>query len=71
MVEAATKKTIEEKNGRLLTSHRYNRLPLLPSGPGGVNRSWSCKTCQCKDMKMKAYPTNSYAKKSNLTESDH
>jgi len=22
-------------------SHRYNRLPLLPSGPGGFSRSWS------------------------------
>jgi len=27
-----------KKNGRLLTSHRYNRLPLLPSGPGGVQQ---------------------------------
>ena len=26
------------------TSHRYNRLPLLPSGPGGFSRSWSCMT---------------------------
>jgi len=26
------------KNGKLLTSHRYNHLPLLPSGPGGVQR---------------------------------
>jgi len=26
------------KNGRLLTSHRYNRLPLLPSDPGGVQQ---------------------------------
>ncbi len=25
-----------------------NHLPLLPSGPGGVSRSWSCKTCRCK-----------------------
>jgi hypothetical protein len=28
----------EKKKGRLLTSHRYNRLPLLPSGPGGVQQ---------------------------------
>ena len=24
--------------GKLLASHRYNHLPLLPSGPGGVQR---------------------------------
>jgi hypothetical protein len=24
--------------GKLLISHRYNRLPLLPSGPGGVQQ---------------------------------
>jgi len=24
--------------GKLLISRRYNRLPLLPSGPGGVQR---------------------------------
>ena len=24
--------------GKLDTSHRYDRLPLLPSGPGGVQR---------------------------------
>ena len=27
-----------QKNARLLTSHRYNHLPLLPSGPGGVQQ---------------------------------
>ncbi len=27
-----------EKMGKLLTSHRYNRLPLLPSGPGGLQQ---------------------------------
>ena len=26
-----------------------NRLPLLRSHPGGVCRSWSCRTCRCKD----------------------
>lgn len=26
------------KKGKLNTSHRYNRLPLLPSGPGGVQQ---------------------------------
>ena len=27
-----------QKKGKLSTSHRYNLLPLLPSGPGGVQR---------------------------------
>jgi len=39
----------EKKNGKLLTSHRYDHLPLLPSGPGGFSRSWSYKTCRRKD----------------------
>jgi len=26
------------KKGRLITSHRYNRLSLLPSGPGEVEQ---------------------------------
>ena len=25
-----------QKKGKLDISHRYNRIPLLPSGPGGV-----------------------------------
>ena len=29
------------KKGKPDLSHRYNRLPLLPSGPGGLDRSWS------------------------------
>ena len=28
----------ENKKGRLLTSHRYNHLSLLPSGPGEVQQ---------------------------------
>jgi hypothetical protein len=28
----------EIKKGRLITSHRYNRLSLLPSGPGEVEQ---------------------------------
>lgn len=28
----------DKKNGKLLTSHRYNRLPLLHSCPGGVQQ---------------------------------
>jgi len=31
-------KKMQKKEGKLLTSHRYNRLPLLPSGPGGVQQ---------------------------------
>ena len=27
-----------KKKGKLLISHRYNLLPLLPSGPGGIHR---------------------------------
>ena len=27
---------IGTKKGKLDISHRYNRIPLLPSGPGGV-----------------------------------
>ena len=32
------------KKGKLLISHRYNRIPLLNSLPGGFYRSWSYKT---------------------------
>lgn len=28
---------------KVAASHRYNCLPLLPSGPGGFSRSWSCR----------------------------
>ena len=27
-----------KEQGKLNTSHRYNLLPLLPSGPGGIQR---------------------------------
>ena len=27
-----------KKKGKLDTSHRYDLLPLLPSGPGGIQR---------------------------------
>ena len=37
-----------KKNGKP-TSHRYNRLPLLPSGPGGVQRELVVPVCRCKD----------------------
>jgi len=29
-------------------SHRYDRLPLLPSGPGGVRQELVVLVCQCK-----------------------
>ncbi len=29
---------METKNGKLPTSHRYDRLPLLRSRPGGVQQ---------------------------------
>jgi hypothetical protein len=29
---------MEKKKGKLLISHRYNCLPLLPSDPGGVQQ---------------------------------
>jgi len=39
LVDLEIKQTYFQKNkGKLLTSHRYDRLPLLPSGPGGVQR---------------------------------
>ena len=27
-----------QKRGKLITSHRYNLVPLLPSDPGGIPR---------------------------------
>ena len=32
------------KKGELLTSHRYDHIPVLESSPGGFCRSWSYKT---------------------------
>jgi hypothetical protein len=34
------------------TSHRYNRLPLLPSDPGGVQQELVVLACQCKDTML-------------------
>ena len=33
------------------TSHRYNRLPLLPSGPEGVQQELVVPICRCKNNK--------------------
>lgn len=38
-------KVLKNKKGKLTTSHRYDRIPLLCSHPGGLNRSWLCRTC--------------------------
>ena len=35
------------------TSHRYNRLPLLPSDPGGVQQELVVPICQCKGRRSK------------------
>jgi len=34
----ANNNDLNKKKGRLITSHRYNRLSLLPSGPGEVEQ---------------------------------
>ena len=39
------------KNGKP-TSHRYNRLPLLPSGPGGIQQELVVPICRCKGKQM-------------------
>ena len=45
-----------KKRSKLLKTHRYNRLPLLPSDPGGVRRSWSNKTySECKSINVFAF----------------
>ena len=36
------------------TSHRYNRLPLLPSGPGGVQQELVVPICRSKDIESLA-----------------
>ena len=36
---------LKRRVGKLLTSRRYNQLPLLRSRPGGFEGSWPCKTC--------------------------
>jgi hypothetical protein len=39
----------EKKKMANRTSHRYNRLPLLPSDPGGVQQELVVPICRCKD----------------------
>ena len=38
---------LKRRVGKLLTSRRYNQLPLLRSRPGGFEGSWPCKTYPC------------------------
>ena len=38
LLEAKLVNYLKKKRGKLLASHRYNCLPLLPSGPGGVQQ---------------------------------
>jgi len=48
---------IYEKKGKLHISHRYNLIPLLPSGPGGVLRElvvYDLPHCKCNDFFLKA-----------------
>ncbi|OUO98109.1 hypothetical protein B5F38_06750 [Barnesiella sp. An22] len=35
---------LKRQVGKLSTSRRYNRLPLLRSSPGGFTRSWPYRT---------------------------
>ena len=37
---------LKRQGGQLLTSRRYNQLPLLRSRPGGFEGSWPCKTAR-------------------------
>ena len=54
------------KKGKLTISHRYNHLPLLPSGPGGFNGSWSYRTypyhcCGADGSRTRVQTRNKYA----------
>ncbi|MFN5331166.1 MAG: hypothetical protein ACK5B5_00500 [Bacteroidota bacterium] len=40
------KAIFENRTKKEAASHRYNRLPVRPSGPGGFSRSWSCRRVQ-------------------------
>ena len=39
----------DKKQNSKPISHRYNRLPLLPSGPGGVQQELVVPICRSKD----------------------
>ncbi len=42
------------------TSHRYNRLPLLPSGPGGVQQELVVPICRHKNNKKTRITRNNH-----------
>jgi hypothetical protein len=48
-VDLSAKTVCKVKKMANRTSHRYNRLPLLPSGPGGVQQELVVPICQDKD----------------------
>jgi hypothetical protein len=43
----------ERKKKANRTSHRYNRLPLLPSGPGGIQQELVVPACWRKDTMLR------------------
>jgi hypothetical protein len=44
----------KKRPGKHFISHRYNRLPLLPSGPGGVRQELVVSICRFKGTYLKA-----------------
>ena len=47
-----------KKMGKLLTSHRYDHLPLLPSGTWGIQQgAGRIRLAQCKDSKTTVHTT--------------
>jgi hypothetical protein len=55
----------KEKKRANQASHRYNRLPLLPSDPGGVQQELVVLACHCKDTIEIRFITRSPVKKSD------
>jgi hypothetical protein len=49
--EQPIRKVWAKKSGKP-TSRRFNHLPLLPSGPGGVRRELAVPICHCKGTKI-------------------
>jgi len=47
------------KNFRIPRAPKVTGLPLLPSGPGGFERSWSYKTCLCANVRQVCYSQKS------------
>jgi len=53
-IDAAGRKNEVKQKMANRTSHRYNRLPLLPSDPGGVQQELVVPICRCKDTSTPA-----------------